>query len=75
LLKRVFDIDLSQCPECGGITRVIAAILLPKAVKKILNHMKLPTDPPALSPARAPPIFAEMDPFGGFDYDTLQVFT
>lgn len=75
LLKRVFDIDLSKCPGCGGTTRVIAAILLPKVVKKILNHLKLPTDPPILSPARAPPIFAEMDPFGGFADNFSQAFT
>ena len=23
LLKRVFDIDLEHCPNCGGATRVI----------------------------------------------------
>lgn len=63
LLKRVFDIDLSQCAQCGGNTRVIAAILLPKVIKKILSHLKLPTDPPALAPARGPPLFGDSDPW------------
>ena len=26
LLKRVFDIDIEQCPNCGGALKIIAAI-------------------------------------------------
>jgi rRNA maturation endonuclease Nob1 len=26
LLKRVFDIDLEQCPHCGGRLKIIAAV-------------------------------------------------
>jgi hypothetical protein len=26
LLKRVFDIDIERCPECGGKLKIIAAI-------------------------------------------------
>ena len=26
LLKRVFDIDLEHCPQCGGDLKIIAAI-------------------------------------------------
>ena len=26
LLKRVFDIDLEHCPQCGGDFKIIAAI-------------------------------------------------
>jgi hypothetical protein len=31
LLKRVFDLDLQHCPNCGGDLRIIAAILEPPA--------------------------------------------
>jgi rRNA maturation endonuclease Nob1 len=26
LLKRVFDLDLAHCPNCGGELKIIAAI-------------------------------------------------
>ena len=26
LLKRVFEIDMEQCPQCGGTLKIIAAI-------------------------------------------------
>lgn len=71
LLKRVFDMDLSKCQACGGEVRVIAAVLLPSAIKKILQHLKQATDPPTLTPARAPPIFGNLDPFA----DDIQAFT
>jgi hypothetical protein len=29
LLKRVFEIDLEHCPNCGGEPKIIAAILEP----------------------------------------------
>jgi Putative transposase len=30
LLKRVFEIDIQQCPHCGGSLRIIAAIVDPR---------------------------------------------
>ncbi len=47
LLKRVFAIDLTTCPECGGPITLIAAIEDPAVIIKILSHLGLP--------ARAPP--------------------
>ena len=29
LLKRVFDIDIEYCPQCGGSLKIIAAIVDP----------------------------------------------
>ena len=63
LLKRVFNMDLETCVKCGKKTKIIAAILDPKVVTKILKHLHLPTEPPALAPARGPPIFQGHDPF------------
>ena len=42
LLKRVFDIDLEHCPQCGGAFRIIAAIEAPAVIVKILTHLGLP---------------------------------
>jgi hypothetical protein len=53
LLKRVFDIDLEHCPQCGGEFRIIAAIEDPAVIAKILTHLGLPARAPPRSPARA----------------------
>lgn len=55
LLKRVFQIDITVCPNCGGQMNFIATIMEPKMVRKILEHLGLPTEPPRFAPARAPP--------------------
>ena len=47
LLKRVFDLDLEHCPNCGGELKIIAAILEQPVIEKILTHLGLQ--------ARAPP--------------------
>lgn len=39
-LKRVFNIDITQCPLCGGTMRVIADITDPDIIQKILNHIE-----------------------------------
>jgi hypothetical protein len=44
LLKRVFDLDLEHCPNCGGKLTIIAAIL--EVIEKILTHLGLLARPP-----------------------------
>ena len=39
-LKRVFDIDISVCPLCGGTLRVIADVTDPDVIQTILEHLK-----------------------------------
>ena len=36
LLKRVFEIDIKHCPQCGGTLKIIAAIEHPPVITKIL---------------------------------------
>ena len=38
-LKRVFDIDVETCSECGGDVRIIASIEDPVVIQKILAHL------------------------------------
>ena len=52
LLKRVFEIDMAHCPQCGGPLTLIAAIEDPTVIVKILAHLGLPTRAPPRSPAR-----------------------
>ena len=46
LLKRVFDIDLEHCPQCGGDLKIIAAIEEPAVIVRILTHLGLPAGAP-----------------------------
>lgn len=73
LLARVFDIDVETCPLCGGKTKIIAAIDDPKVIKKILEHLNLPTTPPPLWPARGPPqpFQDEFQPPPQMDFDAF----
>jgi hypothetical protein len=56
-LKRVFDIDVESCDQCGGATKVIACIEDPDVIKKILNHLdkKATTEQAQRPQSRAPP--------------------
>jgi hypothetical protein len=38
-LKRVFDIDIETCSECGGDVKIIASIEDPVVIRKILAHL------------------------------------
>ena len=56
LLKRVFNIDVETCGSCGGKMRIIAAVEEAEVIKKILDHLGLPSTPPLARPARGPPL-------------------
>ena len=52
LLKRVFEIDMEHCPNCGGELKIIAAILEQPVIEKILTHLGLQARAPPGAPAR-----------------------
>ncbi len=57
-LKRVFNIDIETCSECGGAVKIIASIEDPEVIRKILAHLdeKMPSVGTRLLPqCRAPP--------------------
>jgi hypothetical protein len=45
LLKHVFEIDILECPHCGGRMRILCAINPPEAIQKILDCLGLPSRP------------------------------
>jgi len=51
-LKRVFEIDITLCPLCGGLLRVIADTTDLDLIRKILDHINSRA-PPRLPPRRA----------------------
>lgn len=57
LLKRVFEIDMTTCSNCGGPLSMIAAIVDPPVISKILAHLGLPQRAPPRTPAKAFPLF------------------
>jgi len=50
-LRRVFAIDLSACPHCGGRLRVIADVTRPDVIQRILEQVAKKQGPPDLSPS------------------------
>ena len=52
LLKRVFEIDMAHCPNCGGELKISAAILEQPVIEKILTHLGLEARAPPRTPAR-----------------------
>ena len=52
LLRRVFAIDVLECPRCGARTRLLAAIHPPDATSAILECLELPARAPPLEAAR-----------------------
>jgi hypothetical protein len=50
LLRRTFAVDVLACARCGGRMRVVAIIEDPVVIRKILTHLRLPTEVPAPRP-------------------------
>ena len=57
VLKRVFDIDIEYCPNCGGTLKIIAAIVDRAVIAQILTHLHLPGRAPPRSPAQRLDLF------------------
>jgi len=54
LLERVFRIDVLRCERCGGRIMVLAFLTERASVKKVLEHLGLPTTGPPIARARTP---------------------
>ena len=51
LMRRVFEIDVLECPSCHGRMRILAAIHSPDAIRAILECLGLPARAPPVAPA------------------------
>ena len=51
-LHRVFFVSALKCPRCSAAMIVLALFSDPPVIAKILRHLRLPTVPPPLAPAR-----------------------
>ena len=52
LHKRVFEIEMERCPNCGGKLKIIAAVLEQSVIEKIITHLGLQARAPPRAPAR-----------------------
>ena len=52
---RSFGIDVLVCPQCRGKRKLLTFLTNPRAIERILAHFGLPTELPAIAPARGPP--------------------
>ena len=50
-----FAVDVLACPRCKGRRHFVSVITDPAVIRRILEHLKLPTEPLPLAPPRAPP--------------------
>ena len=55
-MRRSLGLDVLRCPRCGGRLKLIALIKDPTVIRRVLQHLGLPTDVPEARPARAPPV-------------------
>ena len=55
LLKRMFLTDALTCPKCHGRMKILAAVTKPGAIRKILDHLGIPSEAPRRTRARPPP--------------------
>jgi hypothetical protein len=51
LIRRVLDVDALTCPKCSVPMIIIAFISDPPVLRKILQHLELPSSAPAVLPA------------------------
>ncbi len=54
-MRRTFEVDVLDCPRCGGRLRLLALIEHASIVERILRYLGLPPDRPEPRPARAAP--------------------
>jgi hypothetical protein len=52
-MRRVFAIDVLECPRCGGAMKILAAIHPHETTAAILACLGLPTRAPPTEPSRA----------------------
>ena len=49
-MRRVFAVDVLECPRCQGPMRILAAIEQPEVITRILTHVGLAARAPPANP-------------------------
>ena len=61
LIARIYEVFPLLCPNCGGQMRLIAFITHSADIRQILDHIGVESEPPHITPARGPPLWAGCD--------------
>jgi hypothetical protein len=69
LLRRVFALDVLECPRCGGRMRILATIHPPDATQAILDCLDLPSRAPPVAPPLPEDVGVGTGRETGFDAD------
>ena len=64
MMKRTWGFDVLRCPRCSRRMRVVATILEPTVVRKILEHLGVRASPLPRAPPSDPDAHAEQADFG-----------
>ena len=51
MMRRVFSVDVLECPQCSGRMRILAAIQSSEAIRAILDCLSLPSRSPPIAAA------------------------
>jgi hypothetical protein len=63
LMKRSWGVDVLRCPRCSRRMQVLATIVDPVVVRKILEHLGVRASPLSRAPPRDPDAGAEQADF------------
>ena len=55
LMRRVYQLEVLRCPWCFGRRRLLAFLINPDVIRKILDWLRLPLEPPPRVQARDSP--------------------
>ena len=55
LLARVFAVDVTRCPSCGGRLGLVAVLSDPASIGRYLSGVGLAADPAVIAAACPPP--------------------
>ena len=59
LLARIYELSPLTCPHCGAEMRIIGFVTDGISIRRILEHIGEPAQPPPVAPARDPPAWEE----------------
>jgi hypothetical protein len=51
----VFTTDALRCPKCQGRIKILTATTTPEAIRKLLDHLGIPSEASRRTSARPPP--------------------
>ena len=61
LIARIYEVFPLLCAMCGGQMRLIAFIIGGAQIRRVLEHIRVESEPPRMAPARGPSLWRDCD--------------